>query len=387
MRELNRFGITSVIDAGGGGQSYPDNYQATAKLAADRALTVRVGYSLFAQRPGHELDDYRQWVGQVKAGDGDDHFRMNGAGEYMIWATHDPANFAKDVVPPPALAADQLVEAIKLVVSHDWPFRLHANYDVTVQGLLGAIERAHRDVPVDRVRWVIDHAETISPQSLERVAKLGGAVAIQNRMTLDGDAFADKWGRAPAEDAPPIGRIRAMGIPLAAGTDGNRATSHNPWVGVQWLITGKTIAGTALNAQRNLLDRTEALRLYSQNGAWLTREEDRKGTLAAGKWADLAMLSDDYMAVPVERISAITSVLTMVGGRVVYGAKAFAGLAPAALPVSPDWLPIGAYPSYTMAELMDGGVQVAEGILADHGPMTIAGENGPWTLGCLCGLL
>jgi predicted amidohydrolase YtcJ len=374
MRELNRFGITSVIDAGGGGQNYPDNYQAIAALAAQKALTVRVGYSLFAQRPGKELDDYKSWVTQVRAGEGDDYFRMMGAGEYMIWATHDPANFSKDVIPPPPGSEDQLTEAIKLVVAHDWPFRLHANYDVTVQGLLGAIEKANREVPVNKVRWIIDHAETVSPQSLERIAALGGSIAIQNRMTLDGDGFVEKWGKDRATDAPPIGRIRQMGLPLAAGTDGNRATSHNPWVGVQWLITGKTIGGTKLNADRNLLDRTEALRLYSAAGAWFTHEEDKKGTISPGKFADLAILSDDYMSIPEDRISSITSVLTMVGGRVVYGAGTYADLAPAALKVSPDWLPIGTYSSYTTADVSDGGLQLA----ADYV------EQNP---GCLCGLL
>jgi predicted amidohydrolase YtcJ len=374
MRELNRFGITSVIDAGGGGQNYPDNYQAIAALAAQKALTVRVGYSLFAQRPGKELDDYKSWVTQVRAGEGDDYFRMMGAGEYMIWATHDPANFSKDVIPPPPGSEDQLTEAIKLVVAHDWPFRLHANYDVTVQGLLGAIEKANREVPVNKVRWIIDHAETVSPQSLERIAALGGSIAIQNRMTLDGDGFVEKWGKDPATDAPPIGRIRQMGLPLAAGTDGNRATSHNPWVGVQWLITGKTIGGTKLNADRNLLDRTEALRLYSAAGAWFTHEEDKKGTISPGKFADLAILSDDYMSIPEDRISSITSVLTMVGGRVVYGAGTYADLAPTALKVSPDWLPIGTYSSYTTADVSDGGLQLAAAYV----------EQNP---GCLCGLL
>ena len=387
MRELNRFGITSVIDAGGGGQNYPENYQAIAALAAQKALTVRIGYSLFAQRPGKELDDYRSWVTKVRAGEGDDYFRMMGAGEYMIWAAHDPANFSKDVVPPPPGTEDQLAEAIKLVVANNWPFRLHANYDVTVQGLLGAIEKANRDVPVSNVRWIIDHAETISPQSLDRVAKLGGSIAIQNRMTLDGDAFVTKWGHDPATDAPPIGRIRQMGLQMAAGTDGNRATSHNPWIGVQWLITGKTIGGTRLNADRNLVDRVEALRLYSAAGAWFSHEEDRKGTITPGKWADLAILSDDYMAIPEDRISTITSVLTLVGGRIVYGAAPYADLAPAALKVSPDWLPIGTYPGYTTADVSDGGVGLAAATLAAHGPTTITSENGAWQMGCICGLL
>ncbi|MGA7322996.1 MAG: amidohydrolase, partial [Rhodomicrobium sp.] len=186
MRELNRLGVTSVIDAGGGGQNYPGNYQAIAKLAADKELTVRVAYSLFAQRPGKELEDYKAWVTQVKPGQGDDHFRMVGAGEYMVWAMHDPANFAKDVIAPTPVSEAQLVEAIKLVASNGWPFRLHANYDQTAQNLMRAIETAHRDVPVDKLRWVIDHGEGLTAPTLERIAKLGGSVAIQNRMTLDG---------------------------------------------------------------------------------------------------------------------------------------------------------------------------------------------------------
>lgn len=379
MRELNRLGITSVIDAGGGGQNYPDNYQAIAKLAADKALTLRVGYCLFAQRPGKELDDYKAWVTQVKPGQGDDYFRMMGAGEYMVWAAHDPANFAKDPLTPPPSAEEQLAEGIKLVASHGWPFRLHANYDATAQRLMRAIEAAHREVPVDKLRWAIDHGETLQPETLERIAKLGGSVAIQNRMSLDGDPFALKWGKEAAADAPPIGRMRQMGMRIGAGTDGNRASSHNPWVGLQWLVTGKTMGGTKLNADRNLVDRTEALRLYSAAGAWFTGEDDRKGTLEPGKWADLVVLSDDYMSVPEDRISQISAVLTMVGGKVVYGERTYASLAPAALAVAPDWLPIGTYPGYQKAALV-GTTRFA----AAEALPTLAGDGfGP----CLCGLL
>jgi predicted amidohydrolase YtcJ len=383
MRELNRLGITSVIDAGGGGQNYPDNYQAIAKLAADKALTLRIGYCLFAQQPGKELDNYRQWVTQVKPGEGDDYFRMMGAGEYMVWAAHDPPNFNKDVPVPPASAEEQLAEGVKLVTSHGWPFRLHANYDVTAQRLMRAIEAAHREVPVDKVRWAIDHGEGLTPQTLERIAKLGGSVAIQNRMSLDGDGFVARWGKEAAADAPPIGRMREMGIRLCCGTDGNRAASHNPWVGIHWLITGKTAGGTRLNADRNLLDRTEALRLYSAAGAWFTSEEDKKGTLEPGKWADFAVLSDDYMAVAEDRIPQISSVMTVVGGRVVYGGGSFASLAPPAPSVAPDWLPIGSYPSYQRADLTGGGGANFAAMLPGP-PRTEPGDA--WQ-GCLCGLI
>jgi predicted amidohydrolase YtcJ len=387
MRELNRLGVTSVIDAGGGGQNYPDNYRAIQKLAADRALTLRVGYCLFAQRPDREVEDYKSWVTQVKAGQGDDYFRMAGAGEYMVWAMHDPPNFAKDVVTPPPTAEGQLTEAIKTVVANGWPFRLHANYDVTAQRLMNAIEAAHEDVPVDKVRWAIDHGETLSPQTLERIARLGGSVAIQNRMSLDGDPFALKWGREAAADAPPIDRIRKMGLKLAGGTDGNRASSHNPWVGIEWLVTGKTMGGTKLQADRNLLDRTEALRLYSASGAWFTGEEEKKGTLEPGKWADLAILSDDYMSVPENRISQISSVLTMIGGKIVYGAGRYEALAPEAPKVVPDWLPIGTYPSYHTADLADGGLKLAAAAAVEATPTIVGRDGSVLTMGCLCGLL
>ena len=387
MRELNRLGVTSVLDAGGGGQNYPDNYGAIAKLAADKQLTVRIGYSLFAQRPGKELDDYRSWVDQVKPGQGDDYLRMLGAGEYMVWATHDPANFAKDVFPPTEASEAQLVEALKLIVSRGWPFRLHANYDGTARNLLRAIETAHRDVPVDKVRWVIDHAETIQPETLERVAKLGGSIAIQNRMSLDGDAFADRFGAPVAADAPPVGRIRQMGIKLAGGTDGNRASSHNPWVGVHWLVTGRTAGGSKLQADRNLLDREEALRLYSAAGAWFSGEEERKGTLTPGRWADLAILSDDYLAMPEERIPTLTSVLTMVGGRAVHGSDVFAALAPPPPPVAPDWLPVDHYRSYAAADLKGDGRRLAAATLEEAAPLTVRTDAGSYPIGCLCGVL
>src|SRR5262249_57201356 len=83
MREHNRLGITSVIDAGGGGQNYPDNYQAIGELAARNQMTLRVGYTLFAQTPGKELDNYRAWSRMVQVGQGNDWYRMIGAGEYI----------------------------------------------------------------------------------------------------------------------------------------------------------------------------------------------------------------------------------------------------------------------------------------------------------------
>src|SRR5919106_140157 len=320
MREHNRLGITSVIDAGGGGQNYPENYAAIAKLAADNLLTLRIGYTLFAQAPGKELDNYVAWSKLVKIGEGNDYYRMIGAG-------------------------------VKHLAGLGWPFRQHATFDATAARQLDVLEQVNREVPLKKLRWGLDHCETLTPKTLERVAALGGSVNIQNRMSLDGEAFVARYGVAAPSDAPPIARIREMGIPLACGTDANRATSYNPWIGVHWLLTGKTLGGGKLQGDHNLLDRTEALRLYTAGGAWMSFEEGKKGTLEAGKLADLVVLSGDYFSMPVDEVKDLQSLLTMVGGKVVYAAGPYAQLDAPPPPSLPDWLPVRHYGGYHKAKI------------------------------------
>ncbi|MCC6780459.1 MAG: amidohydrolase [Hyphomicrobiales bacterium] len=396
MRELNRLGVTSLIDAGGGGQNYPEHYQAIAKLAADKALTVRIAYTLMAQRPGREIEDYRGWLATAKLYEGDDYFRLCGAGEYTVWAAGDNTNFAKDPVVQPPIMEEKLTEVLSFVAKNGWPFRMHASFDYTAQRILGVVEKVHKEVPVDTLRWGLEHCEGMTARTLERLQALGGSLGLQNRMSLDGEAYVTKWGKEASEDAPGFGRIRQMGIPFALGTDGNRAASHNPWVGVQWLVTGKTVGGLKHAADRNLLSREEALRAYSAAGAWISNEESKKGTLSVGRWADLAVLSADYLSVPAERISQLTSVLTIVGGRVVYGEGQYAALAPKAPAATPDWLPINRYPGYAKVaadeknDLRSAAMSsstLAEAMLAQATPTVLGTDGRSWTLGCGCGLL
>jgi predicted amidohydrolase YtcJ len=387
MRELNRLGVTSLIDAGGGGQNYPEHYQAIAKLAADKALTVRIGYTLMAQRPGREIDDYKGWLEQAKLFQGDDYFRLCGAGEYIVWAAGDVTNFAKDPLPQPPIMEEKLTEVIKFVALNGWPFRMHASFDFTAQRILAVVEKVHQEVPVHKLRWGLEHCEGMTARTLDRLQSLGGSLGLQNRMSADGEAYVAKWGKEAAEDAPAFGRIKKMGVPFALGTDGNRASSHNPWVGVQWLVTGKTQGGLRHAADRNLMSREEALRAYSAAGAWMSNEEDKKGTLSVGKWADLAVLSDDYLTVPEGRISQLSSVLTMVGGKVVYGDGKYASLAPAAPKVAPDWLPISKYPGYTKSTSVESGEQFAAAALDAAMPTAIGADGTQWTIGCGCGVL
>ena len=104
-----------------------------------------------------------------------------------------------------------------------------------------------------------------------------------------------------------------MGIPVGAGTDATRVASYNPWVSLYWMVAGKTVGGTLLYPEANRLDRLEALRRYTLGSAWFSGEEDKKGAIAPGHLADLAVLSADYFSVPEEEIKRIESVLTIVG--------------------------------------------------------------------------
>jgi hypothetical protein len=342
MRELNRLGITSVIDAGGGFQNYPDDYQVMADLHRRGELTVRIAYNLFTQRPAHEREDFAMWTQMTRPGTGDDWYRVNGAGEMLVYPAADFEDFREPRPDLPASMEPALEAVVTLLAQQRWPFRLHATYDETIGRALTVFERVHRAVPLDGLRWFFDHAETISPRNIERVRALGGGIAIQHRMAYQGEYFVERYGARAAAGAPPIRRMVALGVPVGAGTDATRVASYNPFVGLAWLVGGRTVGGTRLYPEENRLDRREALRLWTVGSSWFSGEEAKKGRLAPGQLADLAVLSADLFSVPEEAIPSIVSVLTIVGGKVVYGAGPFSLLSPSLPSVIPNWSPVRA---------------------------------------------
>jgi hypothetical protein len=208
----------------------------------------------------------------------------------------------------------------------------------------------NREIPFDGLHWFFDHAETISDKNIARVAALGGGIAVQHRMAYQGEYFVERYGHGAAEHTPPIGKMLQMGAKVSAGTDATRVASYNPWVSLYWLVTGKTIGGTRLYPDRNRLDRETALRMWTENVTWFSNEEGKKGRLVQGQFGDLAVLSDDYFAVPEDQIKAITSVLTIVAGRVVHAAEEFKDLTPPLPPAMPDWSPVRTFGGYQRAE-------------------------------------
>lgn len=346
MRDLNRLGVTSVIDAGGGYQNYPDDYEVIQKLHEDQQLTVRIAYNLFTQKAGEEKADFLRWTSQNKYHQGDDYFRLNGAGEMLVFSAADFEDFRMPRPDMPENMEDDLEGVVRILVQNKWPWRLHATYDETITRALDVFEKVNRDTPLEGMHWFFDHAETISERSIDRVAALGGGIAFQHRMAYQGEYFVGRYGAQAAEMTPPFKRVLAAGVKTSAGTDATRVASYDPWVSLSWLVTGKTLGGLGLYPQRNLLDRETALRMWTENSTWFSNEQGQKGQIKIGMLADLAVLSEDYFTVPADRIRQLQSVLTIVGGKAVYGADEFAPLAPSPPPPMPDWSPVRRFGGY-----------------------------------------
>jgi predicted amidohydrolase YtcJ len=381
MHELNRLGITSVIDAGGGFQKYPEDYQVIEQLHKNREMTVRIAYNLFTQKPKGELSDFQQWTAMLTPRHGDDYLRHNGAGEMLVFSAADFEDFLEPRPDLPGVMEQELKLVVRLLAQNRWPFRLHATYDESITRALNVYEEVNREIPLNGLHWFIDHAETISQRNMDRIAALGGGVAIQHRMAFQGEYFRARNGKAQTKYSPPVKAMLRTGLPVGAGTDATRVATYNPFVSLYWLVTGKTVGGLRMYGDDNRLDRMEALRLWTVGSSWFSTEQGTKGSIVAGQLADLAVLSADYFSVAEEEIKSLESVLTIVGGKPVYAAEEFAELAPPLPPVLPEWSPVAAYGGYAKSAEVPVPVHSRSACThVQHRPLP-GTANG---LGCLC---
>ena len=386
MRELNRLGITSVIDAGGGFQNYPDDYKVVEELHKRGQMTLRIAYNLFTQRPKHELEDFSKWTSSATLYQGDHTLRLNGAGEMLVFSAADFEDFLEPRPDLDAALETQLESVVRLLADKRWPFRLHATYNESIERFLNVFEKVDRDIPFKGLHWFFDHAETISDRNIDRTVALGGGIAVQHRMAFQGEYFVNRYSAETAKRTPPIRRMFQMGANVGAGTDATRVASFNPYVSLYWLVSGRTVGGLQLYGEENRMSREEALRLYTQGSSWFSTEEDVKGSLAPGQLADFAVLSSDFFSVPEEEIKGLQSVLTVVGGEIVYAATDFSHLAPPPLPAALDWAPTAHYGGYYNPVPVEAGMHLGcsthHAFVASRDSRRI-GES-LWGLGCDC---
>jgi predicted amidohydrolase YtcJ len=316
FREMNSLGITGIVD-GGGVSMYPANYQAVFRLWQDRQLTVRVAYHLCAPKPGSELADLQNLTQLSPPGFGDAMLHFNGPGEILIWADWTDGDITPD-------GKAKLAELLRWAASKRYTIQLHWNPDRTVHDLLEVVEDINKDFPVRDLRWTVLHLYTASEASLKRMKALGLVWGVQDGLYFGGERLQKEVGVEQAKAMPRIATAMKLGLVVGAGTDAHRVSSHNPFVALQWYLDGTTIGGAKTRGDEEAPSRRQALEMYTRNTAFMANDDDKRGTLEAGKLADLAVLSADYMTAPVKEIGKIKSVLTMLGGKVVYAAPPFA---------------------------------------------------------------
>ena len=318
FRRLNGLGITGVLDPGGYNMPVSE-YQALFQVWRDRALTVRVAYSLCAPRRGHELDDLAAMTEAMPMGFGDDYLRFNGIGENVVWGMYNNDT-------PSEADKERLYRVLQWAAPRGLTATFHWHNQRSVHHLLEVLERVNSETRIGPLRWSVAHLNDASPDSLSRMKAMGVGWLMQNAFYFRGEAFLGQRGAEAARLAPPIGSALRMGLMVGGGTDAHRVMNYNPFISLQWILDGKTVGGMPTRAPEEIPSREDTLRLYTLGSAWFSFDDGKRGSLTPGKLADLAVLTKDYLSVPVEEIGGISSLLTMVGGRVVYAAGPYAAL-------------------------------------------------------------
>jgi hypothetical protein len=316
FRELNRLGLTGVYDPGGN-NLLPEDYRAVFKVWRQGEMTVRVSYTLCGDPPGGEFEEIKNLAALLPQGFGDDMLRFGGLGERITAAMNNNNR-------PTEAETAKYYEIVKWAADRGLTLTMHWNNDASVGQLLDIFERVNRETPIGGLRWSIAHLNDASENSLRRMKALGVGWTVQDAMYFGGDGYVQQAGADAAKRVPPVETGKKIGVAIGGGTDAHRVASYNPFTSLQWFLDGKTVSGHAIRGPEETPDRMDALRFYTLGSAWFSFDEKKRGSLEPGKLADLAVLSKDYMTIPVSDVHGIESVLTMVGGKIVYAAGPFA---------------------------------------------------------------
>jgi len=301
FREMNRLGVTGLGDAGGNNVN-PEDYQPVFKVWRQGQMTVRVAYSLCGPTPGKEFEELKSLTQMLPQGFGDDMLKFNGLGERVTWRMNNNDKPTDD-------DKEKFYQILRWAAQRGMPVTMHWPKDETADTLLSLYERVNKEVPITNLRWSVAHLMNASPESLRRMKAMGVGWTIQR------------------PNAGSVENAKELGVRMGAGTDAHRVASYNPFTTLQWLLVDSKNAGGAHRGPEQTPTREDALRAYTIGSAWFSFDENKRGSLEPGKLADLAVLTNDYMTVPLEQMVSIESLLTMVGGKIVYAAGPYASLA------------------------------------------------------------
>ena len=322
----NTLGITSVAEPG----LIPEQLRAFQNVRSDGDLTVRVSLCLAgwgaSMEPNEEvLEERFEHVG-LFSGFGDDMLRLDtikfmpdgGMGDRTaLMFEHyldEPDNFGQFVV-----SEDELNRHVRWVHDRGWSIDSHTCGDRMQELVVRAYAAAQEANPNPRIRHRIHHGYFPTEATLELMREHRfPALATIPFVTNLGESYVASVGEERAARTMPLRTYMDAGVPLALGSD-SPVTTYNPFVGIYSATTRKTVTGRELGPEERIT-REEALRFYTATSAWVTFEDDVKGTLAPGKLADLAVLNLDLFSVCDEDLFSIRSSLTMLGGEIVHDA-------------------------------------------------------------------
>lgn len=313
--DLHARGLTGIVDVGGFGMA-PERYDALFDLSRRAELTMRMRLFLSAVDPGHEYEQLDAWVRHAYPHFGNDRVKFTGIGEVVHYGCHDFEGLDDFGISDES--AEQLQRISHRTAECGWPMNIHAVLDTSVDRILTCWEAVNERIPLQGLRFSLSHADLISERNLRRLRALGGGVVLDDHQVFKAAASEAAWGKEAMTRVQPLQDMLAMEVPVAAGTDATRASSYDPWLSLWWLVSGTSRDGVRRRAPENLVSRERAMEFYTTGSAWLSFEESDRGHLRPGAHADLVVLSDDYFAIPEERIPEISAELTVVGGDIVH---------------------------------------------------------------------
>jgi hypothetical protein len=271
FRELNRVGLTGVIDPGGFNMS-PAEYAPLFQVWRDQTLSVRVNYSYFAQKRGKELDEFKELTQLLPMGFGDDMLRFNGIGERVTFGMYNNDQ-------PTEAEKEAFYQAARWAAGRGMTLTQHWHGDAFIGHLLEVFERVNREIPITGLRWSIAHLNDGSEATFARMKALGVGWAMQDAMYYDGERLLKEKGATALTRMPPLRTALKAGVVVGAGTDAHRVANYNPFVALRWMLDCKSAGGVALRGAEETPTRIEALRMYTNGSAWFAHDEARRGTL------------------------------------------------------------------------------------------------------------
>jgi len=319
MAYAARVGLTMSVDRGGAWPADTPGAEGLAQLGAgasnevppftaydqfvvlerERRMPVRIRIAFYMQDVTPQLPFLTARLNNQSPGFGSSWLRVAGLGERIHGATAPPGVYEA---------------AVRLVAARRWGYDQHANGLADQQAIVSVWEKVNTTFPLEGLRWSLAHVPGIDTATLDRLKALSAGVSITGGRYLSGTA---------AQEGSPFRRMLDSGIRVGYGGDGGSVAPLNPWPHVYYMVTGRNSAGDPIEPRDQLLTRTEALRMLTTNQGWFTADERDLGSIEPGKLADLVVLSAnvfDPQQVPDEAIKRLRSVLTIVGGSVVYDA-------------------------------------------------------------------